>query len=246
MQASIERFLITEMLIEHHIFRSQHCFTAHIIRIHTLPSARQRTTVENHHQPVIVRITQNIFIQPHCLLLVTAEEINLDSLHTETLQPFHFTFTDDCIIHPVHRSLFDVIPIAGRTVPQEQLNTFTACILNQRLHTLMPDSGIPPVIDQRILISHSRGKINVTYLIIIVDTAVLPKNPAPRATPETIIMFCFIKRAYHIPRNGCFHNRLQMISHCDGTPRSSAGQRKSRSDRSVSIIFFRHRKGDRI
>ena len=117
MQTGIESLFITEVLAENHIFGGQYSLAAYIIRVHTFPSARDGATVEDYHQTVVVSITQNIFIQAHRFLLVATKEINFDSFHSKALQPFHFTFADNSIVHVIHRSLLNIIPIAGRAIP---------------------------------------------------------------------------------------------------------------------------------
>jgi len=117
MQTGIESLFITEVLAENHIFGGQYSLAAYIVRVHTFPSARDGATVEDYHQTVVVSITQNIFIQAHRFLLVATKEINFDSFHSKTLQPFHFTFADNSIVHVIHRPLLNIIPIAGRAIP---------------------------------------------------------------------------------------------------------------------------------
>ena len=89
MQAGIISLHIIEVLVEYQVFRSQYSLTAHIVRIHAFPAAWDGTAMEDYHQAVFVGISQNIFIQAHHLLLVTAEEVHLQALHAALLQPFH-------------------------------------------------------------------------------------------------------------------------------------------------------------
>ena len=117
MQTSIKSLFIAEMLVEYHILGCQYGFTTYIIRIHAFPSARNRTTVEDHHQAVIVGITQYIFIQAHRLLLVATKEIDFDTFYSETLQPFHLAFADNGVVHVINRPLLNIIPITGRAIP---------------------------------------------------------------------------------------------------------------------------------
>ncbi|CDA82434.1 unknown [Bacteroides sp. CAG:754] len=117
MQAGIEGLFVTEVLVENHILGSQHRFASYVVRIHTLPTARDGTAVEDNHQSVVVCITEDLFIQTHRFLFVATEEIDFDSFHPKALQPFHFTLADDGVIHMVDRPLFYIIPIAGRTIP---------------------------------------------------------------------------------------------------------------------------------
>ena len=130
MQASIESFLITKVLVENHILGCEHSLATYIVGVHTFPSARDGTAVEDYHQTMIVSITQDIFIQTHRLLFVSTKEINFDSFHSKTLQPFHFTFADNGIVHVIHWSLLNIIPIAGRAIPQEDFHSFAPRIFH--------------------------------------------------------------------------------------------------------------------
>ena len=211
------------MLIENHILRSQHRFTAYIIGIHPFPATRQSTTVEDNHQPMIIGITQYSFVQTHCLLLVTAEEIDLNTFYSLTLQPFHFALTGNRVIHQIRRPLFDIIPIAAGTIPQKHIHLLTLCIFNKLPHTLITDIRIPPIIYQYIFVTHSCSQIDIAHLIIIVNTTILPDYPTPCSPSHTILVFRFIQRFDYIPRDSRFHNRLQCFPHSNSTPRSRTG-----------------------
>ena len=132
---------------------------------------------------MVVGIAQNLFVQTQGLLLVTAEEVDLDAFHAQTLHPAHLFFADDGIIHFIDGALLDVVPIATGTVPQEYVHTFTVCILHQFLHAFISRHLVPPAIYQNIFVAHSRSQIDITYLVIIIGTVVLPKNPTPSAAP---------------------------------------------------------------
>ena len=115
-------------------------------------------------------------------------------------------------------------------------------IIRQRLHLFPADRPIPPVIYQYIFISHCSCQIDVPHLILIIDTSILPQNPAPGSTPETIIVNRFVKWLHDVPNDRRFHNRLQIIPYSNGTPGSCTGQSQSRGYRSIPIILFGHRK----
>jgi len=222
-QTSIESLFITEVLIENHILRSQHRFTAHIIGIHPFPSARQGTAVEDNHQSMIIGIAQDSFIQTHGLLLVTTEKIDLDTFNSLTLQPFHFTLACNGVIHQIRRSLLDIIPVTTRTIPQKHIYLLASRIPDKLFHTFVTDIRIPPIIYQCIFISHGSSQIDITHLVIIIDTAILPEYPAPGSASHTIVMFRFVQRFDYIPRNSRFYNRLQRFSYGNSTPGRRAG-----------------------
>ena len=117
MQTGIKCFFIAKMLLENQVFRCEHGFASYIIRIHTLPSPRKGTAVENDHQSIIIRIAQDGFVQTHGFLLVTSEEVYFDSFYSYIMQPFHFLFTDNGIVHVIGRTLYYIIPVAAGTIP---------------------------------------------------------------------------------------------------------------------------------
>ena len=135
-----------------------------------------------------------------------------------------------------------VIPVAAGTIPQEHFHPFTASVLDELLHTFTTNILIPPVVNQNIFIPHSSRQIDIPHLVIVIDAAILPKNPTPSAASRFVVMLCCVARFNHIPRNGCFHNRFQRFTHRNGTPGCVAGQGKSRLYRTIAIILFRHRK----
>ena len=207
MQRSIKRLFVTKVLLEDQILRSQHRFTTHVIGIHAFPSAGKRTTMEDDHQSMIIGIAENVFIKTHRLLLVTTKEIHFNAFHSQLLHPAHLLFADNGIIHPVDRTLLDIIPIATGTVPEKYLHPFTTGIPDELCHAVVADVLIPPIINKHIFISHGSSEINIFHLVFIIYTVILPKYPTPGATPHIVIVLCFIKRFYHVPRNGSFYNR---------------------------------------
>ena len=103
-------FLIALILREYKVFRSSDSFASDIVRIHSLPSSRQCTSVEYDHQAVVIRIAEDGLIMSHGLLLVSSEEIYLDALDSKTLHPAHLLLACNRIGHYVYRALLDVVP----------------------------------------------------------------------------------------------------------------------------------------
>ena len=117
MQTGIESLFITEVLVENQVLGSQYRLTSHIIGIHSFPPPGQGATVKNNHQSTIIRIAQNSFVQPHSLLLIPSEKVYFNSLHSQTFEPPHFPLTDNRIVHTIHRTLNNIVPISAGTIP---------------------------------------------------------------------------------------------------------------------------------
>ena len=117
MHGEFKTFLTGVVVAEEHILGGQHGFATHEVGIHTLPSARQGAAVENHLQSVAVGIREDILVELHGLLLVAAEEVNLDALHADALHPFHLAFACHGGIHAVSGSLRGIVPEAIAVIP---------------------------------------------------------------------------------------------------------------------------------
>ena len=242
MRGSILRLLVRSTLTEIDVFRSQHSLTAHIVGVHPFPSTRNRASVENDHDVVVISVRKNLLIMAHRLLLVTAKEIHLDALHTNQIHPTHILLTLDGIAHHVDGSLLNIVPPAAGTVPKEHIHTLTLRILHQLRHLLLTDVRVPPIVNQHILEAHRLRQLDVLHLIIVVDGVVLPNNPAPCALTKLIMMRRVITSLHIVPRNRCFHDRFQRCAHRDGAPRGCTGQGKRRFHRTVAIVLLRHGK----
>ena len=188
MQTGVISLHIIKMLVEYQVFRSQYCLTAHIVGIHAFPAARDGTAMEDYHQAVFVGISQNIFIQAHHLLLVTAEEVHLQALHTALLQPFHLFLAGYRIAHTLLGILRCIVPVTVGIIPHKYIHVLLVSVLEQLFHTVATDVLFPASVNQRIFITHFTGQINETNLVIVVDTRVLPHNPAPRRTAELVFL----------------------------------------------------------
>ena len=85
--------------------------------------------MEDHLQTVTVAVGEDVLIEFHHLLLVTAEEVHLDTGHADLLHPCHLTLTGDRSAHAVVRSLRGIVPGAVGVVPQQQAHTLALGIL---------------------------------------------------------------------------------------------------------------------
>lgn len=102
-------------------------------------------------------------------------------------------------------------------------------IFDQVFHSFATDIGIPPVIYQHVFVAHCCSQVDVADLIVVIDAAILPQNPAPGATAHAIVVLRGVARLHHIPRNGSLDNRFQTFAHSNRAPGSAAGQGKAGS-----------------
>ena len=99
MDACITRLSIAGPLSEVQVLTGQHSLTGCVVGIHTLPSSGKRTTMEDDQQSEVVGIYQNILIQLHHLLLVTTEEVDLDTTDPGFLHPCHLLSAHQVVVH---------------------------------------------------------------------------------------------------------------------------------------------------
>ena len=246
MQAGIISLHVIEVLVEYQVLRSKYRLTTHIVRIHAFPTARDGTAMEDYHQAVFVGIGQDVFVQAHHLLLVTAKEIHLQSLHTALLQPFHLFLAGYRVAHALLGILRSVVPVTVGVVPHEYIHVLLVSVLEQLFHAVATDVLFPASVNQRIFITHFTGQVNETNLIIVVDARVLPHNPAPSRTTELVFLRRLIQRFHHIKRNSSLHNRLQSAAHCNRTPRSDTRKGQSRSRRTQAVHLTRIRESNTV
>ena len=73
--------------------------------------------MEHHLKTIAVGIAKDILVEAHRLLFVTSEEIDLDTLDADALQPFHLTLTGNGRVHAVARGLWGIVPEAVAVIP---------------------------------------------------------------------------------------------------------------------------------
>ena len=66
--------------------------------------------MEDDLQTMAVTVGENVLIEFHHLLLVAAEEVHLDTGHTDLLHPCHLTLTGNRGAHAVVGSLRGIVP----------------------------------------------------------------------------------------------------------------------------------------
>lgn len=113
MECGAERFYVAVVLVKYKVFRRKYGLTAYIVGIHALPASRQCATVKYYVNAVVGRIAQYVFVQAHCLLLIAAEEVNLDCFDAYVLEPFHLLLSYYRTVHKSGGSLYYVVPMAA-------------------------------------------------------------------------------------------------------------------------------------
>ena len=202
--------------------------------------------MEYHLQAIAVGIGKNIFVELQTLLLVTTQEVDLDTSNAQLLQPCHLAIARQGGIHAVLRRLRCIVGIAVTVIPQQQFDTFAISIAVQLDNAVAPNLLVPPVVDQHILVTHSGRQVNHLYLVLVVDTLVAPQQPAPRIAARLVVLRGFIERIYHIIGYRGLYDRLQRGAQRDGTPRGTAWQRDACTVTSQSVQLANIGEGDGI
>ena len=99
------------VLTEVEVLACTHCLRRYEVWEHSFPAAWQSASVEDDHQPVLVGVGKDVFVELHGLLLVASHEVNLQSLDASLLQPFHLLAALNDSVQFVFRSLRRVVPI---------------------------------------------------------------------------------------------------------------------------------------
>ena len=141
--AGIAGLSITSTLSEMQVLAGQHGLTGCIVGIHALPASWQGTTVEDHQQPEVIGINQDILIQLHHLLFVATEEIHLDTTDASTLHPCHLLTAHQMVVHLTDRTLWSIVPGTVGVIPKEQSYATFLSVAGQFLYTIIADLLIP-------------------------------------------------------------------------------------------------------
>ena len=246
MQAGIESLGIATFLREVQVLTGQYRLAGHEIGIHPLPTTRKGATVVNHHQTVIVGISQDVFVKLHGLLLVAPDEVHLDTPDAGFLHPFHLPAADYHVVHAATRPLGRIVPITVGIVPQIQADPLACGVTGQFCRPFVSHARIPPGIHEHALVTHVCRKIHITLLFVIVHAVVACDNPTPRAATVDIPARRLIERLYHVVWYGGLHNRCQRLPHGNRAPRRFARQGDTGAGRPVTVIFPLLRKTDGV
>ena len=227
-------------LAEYEVLGGSDGLAADVVGVHALPATGQGAAVEDHHQAVVVGVAQHAFVHAHGLLLVTAEEIDLDALDPDILKPLHLLLALNRAIHLVERTLGDIIPVAAGRVPEEYIHSLGIGVFHEFLHPVVSDVLVPEIVHEDILEVHGGGEVDELDLVVIVDAAVLPEYPAPGSLSELVIVLRHIPRLHDVPCDGAFGYRLQGAADGDSAPRGSSGDRECGLDSAVAVILLGH------
>ncbi len=221
----MESFHIAENLLEYKVFRCENGFAAHVVGVHALPASGKGATVEDNVDSVVCGIAENVLVEAHCFLLVTAEEVDLDALHAVVFQPLHLFFTYDGAVHLVGGALHDVVPVAARRVPEQGIDAFFAGIAEKFGHAVVADVLVPACVDKYVFIAEVGGKVDESLLVFHIHAVVLPYNPAPCAASGACGVLDIVLGLNNVPRNCCFGYRCEVVGNSDCAPGGCAGQR---------------------
>src|SRR5690554_228254 len=143
MHAGLYGLLVATLLRKMKHFTGQYGFTGSKIGEHAFPTPRKSCAMKNNHQTIIVGIVQEVLIKLHGHLLVATKKINLYSLNSNTLHPFHFGSAYRTQMHVTMRTLRGIVPVTVGIVPQKQSNVFGGCIGRQFFYFIPTNLGIP-------------------------------------------------------------------------------------------------------
>ena len=88
-----------------------------------LPATGYRSTVEVDEQVVAGSTLQQVELEVHILLVITGEEVNLHTSHTDLLTPGKLTFAVFGLVETELRGRSTIDPPYRRVVPDERLDT---------------------------------------------------------------------------------------------------------------------------
>ena len=237
----MDGFPVALVLAEDKVLGCAHRLAAHVVRVHALPASRYGAAVENHHQPVVVRVAEYGFVERHRLLLVAAEEVHLDALHAYALEPAHLLLAGNGAAHYVGRALGDVVPPAAGGIPEEEVHVFRPCVARELLHPLPAYVGVPEIVYEAVAEAHCGGEVYVLHLVVVVDAGVLPEYPAPGSLAESVAVAAFVARLHHVEGYGGLDYGCEVGANGDGAPGCAARKREGRLGGAVAVVLLRHR-----
>ena len=124
MEGEVVSLTLSCLLIEEDVLGGQYSLRGHIVGVHLLPATRHGAPVEDDLQPIAVGIAENILVEAHGLLLITTEEIDLDTFDAYRLHPLHLALTGNRSVHTVTRPLGRIVGKAVGVVPEHQVDAF--------------------------------------------------------------------------------------------------------------------------
>ncbi len=130
------------------VFARENSLACSEVRVHAVPSSREGAAVENHEKTVFIRIDEDVFIKLHGHLLVSAEEVNLDSAYADALHPCHLLAAVEVGVHPVLGALRRVGPIDVRVVPQIEVHTLLLSIFRKLRDAVIAYLSVPEGVNE--------------------------------------------------------------------------------------------------
>ena len=202
--------------------------------------------MEDDLQAVAVGIEQDVLVELNGLLLVAAEEVDLDALHANLLQPGHLLVAGNGCRHAVARRLRGVVLVAVGVVPQHQADALRLGILRQLLNLVAADALVPPVVDQAVLEAHLAGEVNELHLVGVVDALVLPDEPRPCVAARLVVYGRFVFARKRGQPVFALDDGLQRGADDDGAPRRGVGKGNTGKGRAVAVVLTSLGEGDGV
>ena len=219
MHGHLEALFLGVIFREEDVLTGQRSLGSDIVGIHPFPTTWDGATVEDDGEVVVFGVAEDVLVELHRLLFVTAEEVYLDAGDSDALHPCHLMLAGDGVVHDAAWSLRCIVPIAIAVVPQHETDTFLLGVGGKLLDTLVSDVLVPPVVHQHIFITILCGKVDELHLVGVVDRVVLPYEPAPGIASWLVVVLGLVFRFHHVVGNCRLHDGCEGLSNSDGPPR---------------------------
>ena len=151
----------------------------HQIGISTLPTSGNGRAVEIHQQVMTGSTLQKIEAIVHIHLIVTREEVDLDTGHTNLLTPGEFFLTIFGLVQTIFRCRGTIHPTHAGVIPNHRFHTLRLSIVHGILYGLAIFHTIPLCIDEHIGQMERGSHVDIlTDDVVIVRTMIIsPIDP---------------------------------------------------------------------
>ena len=174
--------------------------------------------MEDHLQSEVVGIGEDILIELHHRLLVTAEEVHLDTQDAILLHPGHLLTAGTRLVHLTTRSLWGIVPVTVRVIPEEQAHALLPTVTGQFFHLLIANLRVPEGIHEHRTITHGSREVDIAFLFVEVTAGVHTDDPRPGALAIGIVLRSLVFRLYEVVGDGGLHDGLQRLTKGDCAP----------------------------
>ena len=222
MHGHLEALHLGVVLREVDVLAGQRSLGSDIVGKHPFPTTWDGATVEDDGEMVVFGVAEDVLVELHRLLFVTAEEVDLDAGDADALHPCHLVLAGDRVVHDTTWRLWSVVPVAVAVVPQHETDAFLFGVGGKFFDALASDVLVPPVVHQYIFITILCGEVDELYLVGIVDRVVLPYEPAPGIASRLVVVLGLVFRFHHVVGNCRLHDGCEGLSNSDGPPRRGA------------------------